>query len=399
MAEDQQFRLSELSPQTDAAPTEEALEAISHKPCRVAWLAGPDTFNRIGRILQPLAVGLMDELIGVNVFLPEKADERELPNLPIDVIRYSRMGWLMFRNKTLSTLAQEITNRQITLLHALDTSAIEQARRLSNATGLSYVVSCYSLGDAKRLGPADARVAALLPASENIRRELLENHIAPSDRIHLVRPGVYHVNRATCFPDESMSIAVVAGGQMDDFAAYDALLKTFNDIKLRNYDCQFFIIANGKSEQRIRATADQMGLNPRLTFIDRQPPSQLQGILKSADIYISPVDLPQVDIASLLAMAAGDPVLAPSDSTDDFIIDGKTALTFQRGNHLDLTAKLIRLLDDRPFATGLAESALAYLHENHSPAATVSRVSAVYRQVIEAQEQASAQQARRRLTG
>ena len=361
------------------------------QPIRVAWLAGPETFSRIGRILQPLALGLMDELVDVNIFLPERSDERELPTLPIDVIRFSRLGWRIFRTRTVTRLATEIANRQIGLLHALDASAVEQAKRLSHATGLEYVVSSYSLLDAQTLGPLDGRLAAVLPASEAIAGVLRHYRVAPPERIHLVRPGVYQVSRPTCFPDSTESVAVIAGGQMDDFSAYEVLLNTFNELRLRNFDCQFFIIANGKAESRIRAAAERRGLNPRLTFIDRQPALQLQGILKSADIYISPVASSHVDVGSLLAMAAGDPVLAPADSVDDFLVDGQTAVRFQPGDPGDLARKLITVLEDRERASATASSALTYLREHHSPAGMVSRVSSIYRQAIQSREQAASQ--------
>jgi len=395
MAEESQVRPgTHDAPAVEPAPDVESAPVAVPRPIRVAWLAGPETFSRIGRILQPLAVGLMDELIGVSIFLPERSDERELPTLPIDVIRFGRLGWRIFRARTVAHLAAEVMRRQIGLLHALDASAVEQARRLANATGLDYVVSCYSLLDAEILGPLDGHLAAVLPAGEAIAKTLRDQRVAPSERIHLVRPGVYQVSRPTCFPDSTKSIAVVAGGQMDDFTAYEVLLTTFNELRLRNFDCQFFIIANGRAETQVRAAAERMGLNPRLTFIDRQPALQLQGILKSADLYISPVASPQVDVGALLAMAAGDPVLAPADGADDFLVDGKTVVRFRPGDSGDLTRKLIGVLEDRERTATIANGALDHLREHHSPAGMVRRVAAIYRQAVEAREQA-AMQARR----
>ncbi|MCL2701119.1 MAG: glycosyltransferase family 4 protein [Phycisphaerae bacterium] len=390
MPDESQFQPENNAPSVTPPDADDAWASVAPTPIRVAWLAGPETFNRIGRLLQPLAVGLMDELVNVTIFLPERADEREIPTLPIDVIRFSRTGWRLFRARTVTQLATEIATRQIDLLHALDASASDQAKRLSHATGLEYVVSSYSLLDAEKLGELDNHAAAVLPATEAIRQALLQTHVVPPDRVHLIRPGVYQVSKPTCFRDTTKSVAVIAGGQMDDFAAYDTLLQTFNEIKIRNFDCQFFIIANGKAETRIRAAAEQMGLNPKLTFIDRQPALQLQGILKSADIYISPVTLPQVDVAALLAMAAGDPVLAPADSTDDFVEDGKTAVKFQPGDSRDLTQKLIGVLEDRDRTSAMTQSALDYLREHHSPAGMVRRMTAIYRQTVESREHATA---------
>jgi glycosyltransferase involved in cell wall biosynthesis len=346
----------------------------------VAWVASLDTFTQVGRILQPLAIGLMDELINATIFIPERSDERELPNLPIDVVRYGRPSWLAPWPGSMHLLANEAINRQVELLHALDAGAAKLVGRVSEATGLNYIVSSYAIDDWRQLGELDERAVAVLPASEPIQRGLLEHHVAGADKIRLVRPGVYMVGHATCFTNSTQSIAIVAGGQMDDFAAYDAVLRTFNEVRNRGYDCVFFIIANGKAESRVRAAAEQMKLTSKLTFVDRQVALQLQGILKSADFYISPVASPQVDMASLLAMAAGDPVLAAGGQAEDFFIDGRTALMFKSGNAAELTAKLIGLLDDRAAAAGLAESALTYLRERHGAAAMVAQIAGIYRQ-------------------
>lgn len=362
------------------APLEEMLVAAgTPTPLRVAWVAGPETFSRTGRILQPLALGLMDELVSPTVLVPEHSQTREMPNLPMDVLRYSRLHWLMFRRRMITQLAGELENRQINLIHALDGTAAELARRLAMASGLRYVVSCYGKFQAARLRHLEGQATALLAASEPIRRELLEHHVAPADRIHLVRPGVYQVGHATCFTEPGKSMAIVAGGEMNDFLSYQAVLKAFVEVKNRGFDAAFFIIANGKAETSVRQAARDLGLSQRLTFIDRQQMAQMQGILKGADIYISPETSTEMDITSLVAMAAGDPVLTADGRLDDFLIDGKTACVYRQGDAADLTAKLLGLLADRPRATSLAEAALSHLRQKHSPAAMVSQVTQIYR--------------------
>lgn len=361
----------------------EAVPLGPRRAIRVGWVAGKETFTRIGRILQPLAVGLIDELVGATIFLPEGSDRHELPNVPIGMVGYSWLRWRVFRSKTLSVLGEEIQNAQLNLLHALDSGAAALTRQLADVTGLPYIVSCYSLGDSRALGTLDERCQAVLAASEPIHRELVGARVAAPNKILLVRPGVYQVNHATCYTDDKKSITIVAGGAMDDFEAYQAVLRAFAEVRARNYDCVFFLIGNGKAEGKIREAAKEMNLRSPLTFVDRQEARQLQGILKSADIYISPRSTRHVDLISLLAMAAGDPVLAAKSAVDDFLIDGKTALTFNAGNAAELTAKLVSILEDRQAGTVLANTALEYLRERHGAAQMVSAVAGIYRCTVE----------------
>lgn len=374
---------------SDASPPEpqalpEVTPAPPPRPVRVGWVAGKNTFTEIGRVLGPLAIGLLDEVIRPTLFIPERSDQRELPTVPLAVVTYSRLQWLVFRTKTLAFLADEIHDAQLGLLHALDAGAASLTRQLAEAANLPYTVSCYSLGDSRLLGKLDQNCQAVLAATDPIRHELLAARVADPSRIVLVRPGVYQVHHPTCYNDQGKSIAVVAGGPMDDLTAYEAMLRAFAEVRSRNFDCVFFVIGNGKAEPRIREAAEKLNLRAALTFVDRQEATQLQGILKSADVYVSPQASPQVDLNALLAMAAGDPVLAARAQVDDFFIEGRTALMFNEGNAAELTVKLASILEDRLAGTAIADSALEYLREHHSAAQMVAAIAGIYRCAVEA---------------
>ncbi len=81
-------------------------------------------------------------------------------------------------------------------------------------------------------------------------------------------------------------------------------------------------------------------------------------------------------------MAGGVPVLAAADGSSDFLIDGETAMLFERGDAGDLTAKLTALLDDPRKAREQAERALSYLHEHHSAPGMVSELARIYRESV-----------------
>ena len=59
---------------------------------RVAWVAGPDTVEQYGRALQPLAIGLLDELIDIVALCPQGADVQELPSPPVETLACPRPG-------------------------------------------------------------------------------------------------------------------------------------------------------------------------------------------------------------------------------------------------------------------------------------------------------------------
>ena len=198
-----------------------------------------------------------------------------------------------------------------------------------------------------------------------------------------MRPGVYHVQKPTCFREATRSVAIVAGGNLDDFAAFEAVLQCFAEVVARQYDCVFFLLGSGRAERRLRRRAAQLGLLGQLTFADCRPLGQLTGIFKAADVYIAPVRLPCLDMRSLLAMAAGVPVLAAAgQGADDFLHDGETAVFFERGNAAELTVHLASLLEEPASARALADRAIDYVHRNHSPAVNVTALAHLCREAV-----------------
>jgi glycosyltransferase involved in cell wall biosynthesis len=275
----------------------------------------------------------------------------------------------------------ELRRRKVDLLHGLDGSAAVLTRALARRAGLGYLLSSYSVDDAWRLGDAGRGASGVLAASEPIRQALISHGAAPPGRIHLMRPGVYHVRRATCFSDPDHSTAIVAGGTLDDQPAMEAVLLCFCELVARKLDCVFFIMGAGRSERRLRRRAEELNLRHHLTFTGCPPMGELTGIFQAADVYVAATGQDQIDMRSLLAMAAGVPVLAAGgDGVSDFLRDGETVMSFTPGDAGELTVKLAMLLDDRASARALADSAIQYIHDNHSPAANVAALARICRQ-------------------
>jgi len=362
-------------------PEEDHLQPETPQPVRTAWIAGAETFARFGRVLQPLAVGLVDEAVDVVVFSPAPAAKGEAASLPYEVVPYRPPRWWRSRRGVIEPLAEQVRSRKIKLLYGLDGSVAGLAGALSRAAGVGYLLSCYSLADASGIGEAARGASVLLAASEPIRDALVARSGCPAESVRLVRPGVYHVQQPTCFSEPDHSVAIVAGGPLSDFAAFHSVLLCFAELVARKYDCVFFLLGGGRAERHLRRRAAQLRLHRHLTFAGRRPMQELTGIFKAADVYIAPTTQKDVDIPSLLAMAAGVPVLAAAgQEASDFLQDGQTAMFFSPGDSAELTVKLTSLLDDTASARALAESAIEYVRANHSPAVNVTAIAHFCRQ-------------------
>jgi len=343
---------------------------------RVAWIAGEDTLETYAASLGPLAVGLTDELVDLTVFCPHEPADIELPCPPAQMVRYTWPSWL-FGKRRVAQVAEELRRRKVTVLHALDTSVFRLTRDLAAAAGARWVVSGYRFDDGRRMKHLDDRIAAVLPASEPIRQKMLKRRNVPPEKVRLVRPGVYPIKRAECFSDPKHSVAIVTVCKAPKRQALTALLGAFAELRRRGRDCVFIIVGADQAEGHLRERSGALGLQHEVTIAPRPSRSQMMEIFQAADIYISLGRSETVDVTSLLAMAAGTPVLA-GDMQDDFLIEGQTALSFKPGSATSLAGRLLSVLDDRAAARSLAEGALAHVREHHSPARMVSAVTEAY---------------------
>ncbi len=368
-----------MSSLTEKSDDERPGRDSEQTPLRVAWVAAEGTLERLSRIIEPLSIGLMDELIDVIGVCPDGADASCLPSPPMKIHRYLPLRWWRIGDGCIAGVSEKLRADKPSLVHALDGDSLKYARRLARRLGVPYAVSSYSLWDHRRLGTLRDRCAGVLAASEPIQRNLLRHRTASPEKIHLVRPGVYQMPHATCFTEDGRTTAIVAGGSMERFRDLSVLLECFAELHLRNYDCAFFIIGGGRIQRRLRKRVEELSLREVLTFADARPVSRLPGIFKAADIYIAVHSSHSLDTESLLAVSAGVPVLTSGSEASDFLVDGRTAMSFSLRDASGLTMKLAALLDDTDAARSLAESALSYLREYYQASRMVSDVARIYR--------------------
>jgi glycosyltransferase involved in cell wall biosynthesis len=267
----------------------------------------------------------------------------------------------------------------VALLHALDGDALALTRRLAAAAELEYLAGVFCLRPDGHV--AEARCRGVLAAGQPVLLALERRRAAAGQTFHLVRPGVYLARRAACFTDPQHAPALIAAGELRSFQPFAAVLKAFARLRAAGHEAVLFLVGGGRCERPLRRLGEKLGLRADLTFVDRLAGQPLNDILAGADVFIAPVPSHRVDIDLLSAMAGGVPALTAGAEACDFVIPDRTALTFAAGDAGELAARLTGLLEDRAFARGLAEAALAHLREHHSPARMAQQLAGIYRSV------------------
>ncbi|MBT3200127.1 MAG: glycosyltransferase, partial [Phycisphaerales bacterium] len=185
-----------------------------------------------------------------------------------------------------------------------------------------------------------------------------------------------------CFNQPDRCSSVVTSDVFDDYGATASVLDAFAKLNSAGPECLFFAVGNGPAEGMLRKHAEKLGLCESLTFVDRLDSRQLAGVLKAADIYVSPRGASGINLDALLAMGSGAAVLAPEDHVSDFLIDGQTAAMFRSRDSKDIAQHLGELLNDHERAIELAGGALKYLAEHHRPWSAVKQTSDAYHSVL-----------------
>jgi len=363
----------------DARSEPSSSTAPDADPLRVGWVVSAKAVNLLGRMLGPLAAGLLDELIQIVAVCPRNGYASELPSPPIEYLPHGRLRWGFVPTGAVEQLGEELRSRKVGLVHAMDASGAWAARRLAAFTGQRYVLTCHALGDGRRLGLMHRHAEAVLATSEPVKEELLKYHVAPPERIRLLRPGVYQVQHAGLLGQPDRSAAIVAGNSGRKVSALLAVIEAFARLRKRRYDCQLFLIGSDRKDKALRKRVERLDLRHDVTFMDPFPGHRLPGIFKAADVYVSAGRTHELDVRSLLAMAAGVPVLGAAGSVGDFLRDDRTVIEFTEGDDRQIAAKLSKLLDDPTWANGLAAAALAHLRRNNTPAQMVSLLTNLYR--------------------
>jgi len=346
-----------------------------------AWVISGDACLRLGRMLGPLAVGLADEGVLLVCVCGHDAPEAAFTDWPIDVIRFCMKRW--FRPaRAIAELADNLQERGVRLLHALDAEAGQTTSLLAEKLNCPHIVSSYAFGDGRIIGSLSVRPEMVLAAGRAVRDDLVENYCISTERIRIVRPAIYQVSDTICFNHPDRCPSVVTSDVFDDYGATASVLDAFAILNSAGAECLFFAVGNGPAEGMLRKHAEKLGLCESLTFVDRLDSRQLAGVLKAADIYVSPRGTSGINLDALLAMGSGAAVLAPEDHVSDFLIDGQTAAMFRSRDSKDIAQHLGELLNDHERAIELASGALEYLAEHHRPWSAVKQVADAYHSVL-----------------
>jgi len=130
-------------------------------------------------------------------------------------------------------------------------------------------------------------------------------------------------------------------------------------------------------------SAERSALGDRVALLGSLPHEAIADQYAAADLFLLPSHREGMPLALLEAMAHGLAVVAtPVGAIPEIVTDGETGLLVPPGDPVALAAAIRRLLDDDGLRQRLGAAARAAVQREHSEAAALERLGALYDELL-----------------
>lgn len=212
----------------------------------------------------------------------------------------------------------------------------------------------------------------VLAATDDERRTLVAAYDADPDRVEIVPPGVDHTmfsprdglqarSRLGLAADRPVLLFV---GRIQALKGVELALRCLAG--LHDPRAELVVVggpsgAGGEEEVgRLHALASELGLGPRVRWVEPQPHAALADYYRAADVCLVPSRSESFGLVALEAAACGTPVVASNvGGLRSLVDDGRTGFLVDGRSPADYVAPVEKILDDPQLARDLGANAVA----------------------------------------
>ena len=375
---------------------------------RVALLADDVSLRQYGPVLRRLTVGLFDDVAFLTLVCRGRSRVLNfVPSPPINIIsdisslyetkpikvnnanqvilytpRINPVELLKPCRKT-ERLAAELTERKITIIHALSERMEKLAAELSKIMSVPYIVSLLSENH-NHLNIRESKCSHVIPCYSHVARELRQKHPQIANKIQLVEIGTHTSDSASCFDFKDRWPQIFCCCPLEKNMGLPELFKAAKILKDSKIDFQLMISGEGKAEYEFRKIVSGLELTKNVHFtapidhivLDNEA---FRKVFRMSDIYIQcrPARIWHPEL--LEAMGSGNAVVSVGTSENNLIINGKTALTAEMHNPEDLAEKIKTLIENRSYARELADNCQKYIKKHYLASDMVAKLLNIYK--------------------
>ena len=335
-----------------------------------------DAFDRFGRVLRYLVVGMVDQAISPRL-LSSDARVEQLMLGPVQTLVHQPLVWPMVGKRT-DQIAEVLSHQTPTLIHAVSSASYALAATLAtsfDADLIFQVTSTHDCDEIARIGTD--RVGHYLPFSTPLAHVLETQLGIKRDRIEVTKPGLLSGSRIACFANPDRQPTLLCLSSFEKGSGVDLLIDAMALLARQNHKLLLFLLGEGRQESALRRRVHEQGLSESITFA--HPGGDVSQAMQGADIFVRPSGDTAFSEDTLQAMGAGLAVVSYEGPVCDHYHDDETALICGKSDAHTLAAAIERLVVDRTFARSLAAGGNAYVREHHAMSAMASTTTNVYR--------------------
>lgn len=352
-------------------------------PVQALLVIDDDVLLRMGVVIRHLCVGMIDEAVQMTILsrsTPSAAGESIGPSRILTQAR----GWLPWsRRPSSEVLIEMMGGSRPHVVHCLSCELAHWAAEWAVAWNAALIVHLTDLRDVRGFGDlgAFANLTAIA-ATGVIERALLREHPEMQGRVNTVPPGIPSHDEIVCYDQPDQVPAVIVTCPLEHGSGLEIALKALHAISQTGQEVHLFVLSDGHAEPAFRRQLDRYRIRSLVTFAGSIHDAESFRIAMAAsDLYLLPVAPERYGANVLMAMATGLAVIAPTETVEDYLVDGQTARLFDPRPG-DLAEKWLSLLQDRAEARRLAQGALDYVRAYHKASFMVCAVAVVYRQAV-----------------
>ena len=142
-------------------------------------------------------------------------------------------------------------------------------------------------------------------------------------------------------PSDSQRLRLITVARLVSWKGVDGILRVLVGIP----DVCLTIVGDGPLDVSLRALADELGLNDRVTFAGRRSPEDTLAFVRSSDVFVLNSTYEGLPHVILEALALGVPVIATAvGGTPEVVIDGENGLLVPPADDAALARAITQLL-------------------------------------------------------
>jgi glycosyltransferase involved in cell wall biosynthesis len=231
----------------------------------------------------------------------------------------------------------------------------------------------------------------LIAVSPEVRDELVQHGIAPSEKFTIIRLGIplderladetaeLDYRRLYGIPPDSFVVGWV--GRMTGVKDTGAVLEIVRATRERGVDAVLCMVGDGPDRERLEQLAHDLGIARSTYFVGYQ--TDVSGYYRLFDAFLLPSVNEGTPVSAIEALASGTPVVATRvGGIPDVVRDGVDGYLVEPGDTGTAAERLATLGRDPVLRARLGEAGSARVRERYAVERLVDDVDRLYRSLL-----------------